>query len=122
MNDSNAAPSARLRASEVLAREQRALAIQGGAAVGFHQGADDTLSWLMAGGACPLTGELVGLPIPAAAIVRELAAAEAVLARSPSRCGRYAAGVLHTLMWAQSVTPEPPHSAAMAVRRAVVPT
>ena len=106
------APAARLRAPEELERERRQVAAQHGRAVGFHQGADDTLRWLTTGGSGPLTGEMVGLPIPAAAIVHELATAEAVLAQPPGRCGRYAAGVLHTLMWAQRVTPEPPHSAA----------
>jgi len=76
--------------------------------MGFDRGTYDTLSWLIAGGSGPLTGEMVGLPIPAAVLVREQAAAEAVLAGPPGRCHGYAAGVLHTLMWAEMVTPEPP--------------
>ena len=52
-----------------------------------------------------MTGELVGLPLPAAVIVHELAAAEAALSTSPGRCHRYAAGVLEALMWAEMATP-----------------
>ena len=53
-----------------------------------------------------MTGDLVGLPLPAAVIVHELAAAEAVLSTSPGRrCHRYAAGVLEALMWAEMATP-----------------
>jgi hypothetical protein len=110
MTHSAPARDARLRAQAALIRERDLYtpAVQRDA--GFDRGAYDTLNWLIAGGAGPLTGELVGLPIPAAVIVHELAAAEAVLSTSPGRCHGYAAGVLQTLMWAEMVTLEPPHA------------
>lgn len=107
-----AARSAHLRAQAELVRERADHAVQARLGMGFDRAAYHTLSWLIAGGAGPLTGEMVGLPIPAAVVVRELAAAEAVLSGPPGRCHGYAAGVLHTLMWAEMVTPEPPRSGA----------
>ncbi len=107
-----AARSAHLRAQAELVRERDDHAVQARLGMGFDRGAYDTLNWLIAGGAGPLTGEMVGLPIPAALVVRELAAAEAVLSGPPGRCHGYAAGVLNTLMWAEMVTPEPPRPGA----------
>lgn len=101
-------PSARLRPQAALVREREAHTPGPRREVGFDRGAYDTLTWLVEGGSGPLTGEMVGLPIPAAVLVHELAAAEAVLSTAPGRCHRYAAAVLETLMWAEMATPEPP--------------
>lgn len=101
---------ARLRPQAALAAERDAHAVAARREAGLDRGAHDTLSWLVEGGAGPLTGELVGLPIPATVVVHELAAAEAVLATSPGRCHPYAAGVLEALMWAEMATSEPPHA------------
>jgi hypothetical protein len=113
MTQSAAARSAHLRAQAELVRERDDHAGRARQSMGFDRGAYDTLNWLITGGAGPLTGEMVGLPIPAAVIASEEAAAEAVLAGPPGRCHGYAAGALRTLMWARMVTPEPPRPGAI---------
>jgi hypothetical protein len=102
--------AAHLLPQAALVREREVHAAGAAREAGFDRGAHDTLNWLIEGGGGPLTGEVVGLPIPAAVIVHELATAEAVLSTSPGRCHGYAAGVLETLMWAEMVTPEPPRA------------
>ena len=102
--------SARLRPQAALIREREVHTPGARRAAGFDRGAYDTLTWLVEGGSGPLTGEMVGLPLPAAVVVHELAAAEAVLSTAPGRCHGYAAAVLETLMWAESATPEPPRA------------
>jgi hypothetical protein len=103
----------------VIAKQRAALATGAAAGVAFSRGARDALGWLMTGGRGPLTGEQAASPVPARAIVHELAAAEAVIYGQPADRelpgepgatdrSRYAAGVEHALMWAEMVTPEPP--------------
>jgi hypothetical protein len=74
----------------------------------FRQGAIDALRWLCVGGPGPLSGVLAGLPIRPEVIVRELAAAEAIIYGEPSGCRDYACGLEHALMWAEFATPAPP--------------
>ena len=105
MTHSAPARRARLRPTADLVRERDVHTAGARREAGFDRGAYDSLKWLVEGGPGPLTGELVGLPLPAAVIVHELAAAEAVLSTSPGRCHRYAAGVLEALMWAEMATP-----------------
>jgi len=102
--------NAHLRPQAVLIREREVHAPGARREAGFDRGAYDTLTWLVEGGSGPLTGEMVGLPLPAAVIVHELAAAEAVLSTAPGRCHAYAGAVLETLMWAEMATPEPPRA------------
>jgi hypothetical protein len=52
------------------------------------------------------------MPVPCAAIVHELGAAEAGIHPRGSSVGQYAAGVEYAVMWAQLVTPAPPEPAA----------
>ncbi len=111
MTHSAPARSAHLRPAADLIRERDFHAAGVRREAGFDRGAYDSLKWLVEGGPGPLTGELVGLPIPAAVIVHELAVAEAVLSTSPGRCHRYAAGVLEALMWAEMATSAPPRAA-----------
>ena len=92
MTHSAPARLARLRPTADLVRERDVHTAGARREAGFDRGAYDSLKWLVEGGPGPLTGELVGLPLPAAVIVRELAAAEAVLSTSPGRCHGYAAG------------------------------
>ena len=102
----------RLRPTADLVRERDVHTAGARREASFDRGAYDSLKWLVEGGPGPLTGELVGLPLPAAVIVHELAAAEAVLSTSPGRrCHRYAAGVLEALMWAEMATSAPPRAA-----------
>jgi hypothetical protein len=74
----------------------------------FRHGAVDALQWLCVGGPGPLSGVLAGLPVRSQAIVRELAAAEAIIYGEPSACRDYACGLEHALMWAECATPAPP--------------
>ena len=111
MTHSAPARRARLRPTADLARQRDVHTAGARREAGFDRGAYDSLKWLVEGGPGPLTGELVGLPLPAAVIVRELAAAEAVLSTSPGRCHGYAAGVLEALMWAEMATSSPPRAA-----------
>jgi hypothetical protein len=117
MTHSAPARSAHLRPQAALIRERDAHTPGARREADFDRGAYDTLTWLVEGGSGPLTGEMVGLPIPAAVIVHELAAAEAVLSTAPGRCHGYAAAVLETLMWAETATSAPPH--ALIPRRPV---
>lgn len=102
--------AAHLRAPEVLVRQRDALT-SAATFSDFQRGARDALAWLVAGGPSPINGCLVGLPVPARAVVHELAAAEAVLSGASGGGRSYAAGVEHALMWAEFVTPEPPAAA-----------
>jgi hypothetical protein len=105
--------SARLRDHEVLQRQLAELAGEAGDcgegdALGFRRGAWDALRWVTEGGPGPLTGCLDGPAVSVQAIVRELAAAEAIIYGRPSRHRAYCAGAEHALMWAQSATASPP--------------
>jgi hypothetical protein len=110
MTHSAPARNAHLRPQADLIRQRDVHASGTRREAGFDRGVYDTLNWLVEGGSGPLTGEMVGLPIPAAVIVHELAAAEAVLSTTPGRCYGYAAAVLETLMWAEMATSEPPRA------------
>ena len=99
----------RMRERSVLAAQMAALKVREDAGTPeFRRGALDALQWLCAGGPGPLSGVLTGLPVPAKAIVRELAGAEAIIYGRPSRCRDYACGLEHALMWAQFATAAPP--------------
>jgi hypothetical protein len=99
----NGSCPARLREPDVLARQRDALG-----AGDFDRGARDVLTWLIVGGRGPISGQVVDPPVSARAIVRELAAAEALIFGPAEGCRRYGIGVEHALMWAEMVTPEPP--------------
>jgi len=72
----------------------------------FSRGAAAALRWLTVGRSRPLTGAAAA-PIDFAAIVHELAAAEAIIYGPPT--GReYARGVEHALVWAELATSAPP--------------
>jgi hypothetical protein len=73
----------------------------------FTRGAAAALRWLTVGGPGPLTGALV-TSINFEAIVRELPTAEAIICGPPCDGRRYACGVEHALMWAESATSVPP--------------
>lgn len=79
---------------------------------GFHEGARDALRWLVERGPGPLTGTAGGALVTAAAVVRELAAAQELMYGPPSPCRDYAAGLEHALMWACHATPAPPPTGA----------
>lgn len=79
---------------------------------GFHDGARDALRWLVERGPGPLTGTAGGAPVTAAAVVRELAAAQELMYGPPSPGRDYAAGLEHALMWACLATPAPPPTSA----------
>jgi hypothetical protein len=106
-----------LRDREVIAAQVVAL---GGGAAGpageFERGALTALSWLLEGGPGPVTGEAVGGPSAARAIVRELAAAEALIYGATTDRSDFARGVEHALMWAQFVTCATPAGAAVGGR------
>lgn len=76
--------NADLRPRRSWSESENVHAVEARRAMGFDRGAYDTLNWLITGGDGPLTGQMVGLPRPAAAIVRELAAAEAILSGTSS--------------------------------------
>jgi hypothetical protein len=78
----------------------------------FCFGVRDALRWLLWGGPAPLTGTPSDAPVPSAAIVHELGAAEAAIHPRGTSLGKYAEGVEHALMWARQVTPAPPEPAA----------
>ena len=103
-------PSARLRDHDVLQMQIVALARKGGDGdtVDFRRGALAALHWVTQGGPGPLTGCLEGRAVSIAAIVRELAAAEAIIYGRPSRHRAYCTGVEHSLMWAQFAMASPP--------------
>lgn len=99
----------RLRERSVLAAQMAELrAREDVGSPQFRRGALDALRWLCVGGPGPLSGELAGLPVRSQAIVRELAAAEAIIYGEPSACRDYACGLEHALMWAECATPAPP--------------
>ena len=103
-----------LRDREVIAAQ--VVALRGGAAgpAGeFERGALAALSWLLEGGPGPVTGEVAGRPGTARAIVRELAAAEALIYGATTDRSDFARGVEHALMWAQFVTCSTPAGAAV---------
>jgi len=70
----------------------------------FENGALAALRWLLNGGPGPVTGETGRPPSMARTIVRELAAAEAVIYGTTTQRTDFARGVEHALMWAQFVT------------------
>jgi hypothetical protein len=116
--------AARLRDHEVLQMQLAALAGEvghrgEGDPVDFRRGALDALRWVTAGGPSPLTGCLEGPVVSVQAIVRELAAAEAIIYGRPSRSRAYCTGAEHALMWAQFAMASPPlpqRSLARSVR------
>ena len=73
----------------------------------FSRGAAAALRWLIAGGPGPLTSATTG-PVDFGGIVRELAAAEAIIYGPPSTGREYARGVEHALLWAECATSGPP--------------
>ena len=73
----------------------------------FSRGAVAALRWLTVGGTRPLTGAAAA-PIDFAAIVHELAAAEAIIYGPPATGRDYARGVQHALLWAEFATSTPP--------------
>ena len=84
-----------------------------GAPAEFRRGARAALRWLLAGGPAPLTETVTGQPPPSTTVVRELAAAEALIYQWRSSRREYGRGVQHALMWAQYATaapPVPPHA------------
>jgi hypothetical protein len=102
-----------LRDHEVLEMQLAALAGEvghrgEGDPVDFRRGALDALHWVTEGGPSPLTGCLEGPVVSVQAIVRELAAAEAIIYGRPSRDREYCTGAEHALMWAQFATASPP--------------
>jgi hypothetical protein len=100
---------ARLRDRSVLSEQIAELRERTDAATPqFRQGAMDALRWLCVGGPGPLSRVLAGVPVRPAAIVRELAAAEAIIYGEPTGCRDYASGLEHALMWAEFATPAPP--------------
>jgi hypothetical protein len=103
-------PSTRLRDHDVLQRQVTALAREAsdGDRADFRRGALAALRWVTEGGPAPLTGCLEGRVVSVEAIVRELAAAEAIIYGRPSRHRAYCAGAEHALMWAQFATASPP--------------
>jgi hypothetical protein len=73
----------------------------------YARGAVAALSWLTTGGPAPLTGAR-SAALDFGGIVRELAAAEAII-YGPTCTGRdYARGVEHALLWAEFATAAPP--------------
>jgi hypothetical protein len=73
----------------------------------FMQGAHDALTWLVEGRSAPLTGRL-NWPIHGHDVADERAVATALAHQDRSPSQEYAAGVQHTLMWAQSADVPPP--------------
>ena len=65
------------------------------------------LSWLTTGGPAPLTGAL-SAALDFGGIVRELAAAEAIIYGRTCTGRDYARGVEHALLWAEFATAAPP--------------
>lgn len=96
---------ARLREPEVLAAQVGALRGPDGRTRGlFEWGALAALCWLLEGGPGPVSGEVDRRSTDARRIVRELAAAEALIYGPGPGCVDYARGVEHALMWAQFAT------------------
>ena len=110
-----------LRSREVLAAQVSALRGEAAGPVGeFECGALAALCWLLHGGPGPVTGkvtdEVAGRPSTARAIVRELAAAEALIYGATTDRSDFARGVEHALMWAQFVTCSTPAGTAVGRR------
>ena len=94
-----------LRDRQVIAAQIVALRGDPAGPVGeFEGGAVAALCWLLEGGPGPVTGEVAGRPGTARVIVRELAAAEALIYGATTGRRDFARGVEHALMWAQFVT------------------
>lgn len=95
-------PSARLRDPDVLQAQITTLTREAsdGDPMDFRGGALAALRWLTEGGPGPLTGFLEGRVVTVGAIVRELAAAEAIIYGRPSRHRAYCTGAEYALMWA----------------------
>ena len=103
-----------LRDREVLAAQVSALRGDAAVPVGeFECGAVAALCWLLDGGPGPVTAEVTGRPSTARAIVRELAAAEALIYGTTTDRSDFARGVEHALMWAQFVTCSTPAGTAV---------
>ena len=106
-----------LRDREVIAAQIVALRGDPAGPVGeFEGGAVAALCWLLEGGPGPVTGEVAGRPGTARAIVRELAAAEALIYGAATGRRDFARGVEHALMWAQFVTCSTPAGTAVGGR------
>lgn len=110
------AAGAGLRDREVIAAQVVALRGDAAEPAGeFECGALAALCWLLEGGPGPVTGEVggrAGATRATRAIVRELAAAEAVIYGAATDRIDFAHGVEHALMWAQFVTCSTPAGAA----------
>jgi hypothetical protein len=117
-----------LRSREVLTAQVSALRGEAAGPVGeFECGASAALCWLLDGGPGPVTGKVTmrtrqlsygvaGRPSTARAIVRELAAAEALIYGATTDRSDFARGVEHALMWAQFVTCSTPAGTAVGGR------
>ena len=107
-------PRAELRDSAVIAMQVEALREAVERSPGeFERGALAALCWLSDGGPGPVTGDVDGRRVVARAIVRELAAAEAVIYGTMTARTDFARGVEHALMWAQFVTCSTPAGAVI---------
>jgi hypothetical protein len=95
---------ARLREPGVLAAQVEALRAGPLDCGEFERGALAALRWLLDGGPGPVTGEVDRCSTDARTVVRELAAAEALIYGPGSGPVDYARGVEHALMWAQFAT------------------
>jgi hypothetical protein len=94
----------RLRQREILTAQLTSCQRVGSS---FSRGAAAALRWLTVGGPGPLTGAAAA-PIDFGGIVRELAAAEAIIYGPPSPGREYALGIEHALLWAEFATSGPP--------------
>jgi hypothetical protein len=111
------AAGAGLQSREVFASQVSALREQAAGPVGeFECGASAALCWLLDGGPGPVTGEGAGSPSTARAIVRELAAAKALMYGATPDRSDFARGVEHALNWAQFVTCSTPAGTAVGGR------
>lgn len=103
-----------LRDREVIAAQLVALRGDAARPAGeFERGASAALNWLLESGPGPVTGEVAGRPGTARSIVRELAAAEALIYGATTDRIDFARGVEHALMWAQFVTCSTPAGTAV---------
>jgi hypothetical protein len=106
-----------LRERDVIAAQVAALRADAAGPVGeFECGAAAALCWLLDGGPGPVTREVAGRHGAARAIVRELAAAEALIYGATTDRSDFARGVEHALMWAQFVTCSTPAGTAAGGR------
>ena len=107
-----------LRDPEVIAAQIAALdKCMARSAGEFERGASAALCWLLGDGPGPVTGEVAGRPGTARAIVRELAAAEAVVYGTTTDRTDFARGVEHALMWARFVPCSSPAGDVSGARR-----